>query len=632
MYQLVDEQSDEHLLEELEIHIKHGLFSLCTIAAHDRLFLQHDLHLVGITKSVEKLADLVYLINALLARLQDGSSIRRNRGLAGDPLSGELNCDKFVANIQHVLWSLRQNALAAIIRYCLNLDEVHILHWHLYWQHSKRIGEGWFAEWPNGHRPLNTTWPWNIKPSLFVLWGVCWMFYGPSGDKNRRPTRNADGAAQLGGDLRTGPLGGQSQPSPQQSISLSSRQQNYDFFTDNTGIDSTEAWAGPASNTYPNYSWLHPTQAGVARRASNDDITGVDRLPTSVYATSVPSYPYISAPSNSPSNLYPTSTVTWPYCQGINPVPSPAYAPNYTPWQTQSPFDPATSVATTPQRTGRSSLVQPYAQRIQTANTGNPQVATGSLGSLGFGLGLHMSDMQDYPSPGSSTSGQTTSSYVPVLPPNVLSPSMPLMPSPSMAESTGSRQSSRRSQEAPRNAEGLLYCDHAEHAQQQPPVFSRKKHMDKHERPFVCKEPECENIRGFTYSGGLLRHQREVHRQHGGPKASCMCPYPDCKRHVGVGFSRKENLAEHLRRVHREAGADQTQKEASEGAQNMTSGASRPGRKRRRAVPDDGGGDGGGEEDLEQEVKKLKKELQEKDERLEKLERQVQVLMKGQKQ
>lgn len=152
--------------------------------------------------------------------------------------------------------------------------------------------------------------------------------------------------------------------------------------------------------------------------------------------------------------------------------------------------------------------------------------------------------------------------------------------------------------------------------------------MDKHERPYVCDEPECENIRGFTYSGGLLRHQREVHRQHGGPKASCMCPYPDCKRHVGVGFSRKENLAEHLRRVHRDAGADQTQNEASEGAQHTTSGASGTGRKRRRAVPDD---DGGGEEDLEQEVKKLKKELQEKDERLEKLERQVQLLMRGQK-
>ena len=154
--------------------------------------------------------------------------------------------------------------------------------------------------------------------------------------------------------------------------------------------------------------------------------------------------------------------------------------------------------------------------------------------------------------------------------------------------------------------------------------------MDKHERPYVCEEPECDNIRGFTYSGGLLRHQREVHRQHGGPKASCMCPYPDCKRHVGAGFSRKENLAEHLRRVHRDAESDQTQKEASEGAQNPTSGPSGAGRKRRRAASDDD--DGGDEEDLEQEVKKLKKELQEKDERLGKLEKQVQLLMRNQKQ
>ena len=151
--------------------------------------------------------------------------------------------------------------------------------------------------------------------------------------------------------------------------------------------------------------------------------------------------------------------------------------------------------------------------------------------------------------------------------------------------------------------------------------------MDKHERPYVCEEPECDNIRGFTYSGGLLRHQREVHRQHGGPKASCKCPYPDCKRHVGEDFSRKENLAEHLRRVHRKVGADQTQLEDSESVKN-TSGAPGTRRKRRRAVPDD---DGDGEEDLEQEVKKLKKQLQEKDERLEKLERQVQMLVSGQK-
>lgn len=36
---------------------------------------------------------------------------------------------------------------------------------------------GWFFEWPGGRHPLNTTWPWaDVKPSLVVLWGVCWMF------------------------------------------------------------------------------------------------------------------------------------------------------------------------------------------------------------------------------------------------------------------------------------------------------------------------------------------------------------------------------------------------------------------------------------------------------------------------
>lgn len=46
-------------------------------------------------------------------------------------------------------------------------------------------------------------------------------------------------------------------------------------------------------------------------------------------------------------------------------------------------------------------------------------------------------------------------------------------------------------------------------------TFGRKcewnKHMDKHDRPYKCTMIGCEKIPGFTYSGGLLRHQREVH-------------------------------------------------------------------------------------------------------------------------
>jgi hypothetical protein len=74
--------------------------------------------------------------------------------------------------------------------------------------------------------------------------------------------------------------------------------------------------------------------------------------------------------------------------------------------------------------------------------------------------------------------------------------------------------------------------------------------MDKHERPYKCIEPGCEKLQGFTYSGGLLRHQREVHKKNGTTKATLFCPEPNCNRHSGTGFTRRENLNEHIRRRH----------------------------------------------------------------------------------
>lgn len=74
--------------------------------------------------------------------------------------------------------------------------------------------------------------------------------------------------------------------------------------------------------------------------------------------------------------------------------------------------------------------------------------------------------------------------------------------------------------------------------------------MDKHERPYRCAAEGCEKLAGFTYSGGLLRHEREVHQKHGGPRNPLNCPHANCKRFKGKGFSRLENLNEHLRRVH----------------------------------------------------------------------------------
>ncbi len=174
-----------------------------------------------------------------------------------------------MANLEHLLRCLKQIALDAILRNYLTVVEAHILHWHHYWQYQKRIDEGWFAEWPNGQRPLSTTWPWNVKPSLLVLWGVCWMFYGSSG-YNTRTTRNRRGTGPVSEDIRTGHVAEHHQPQPSQQHHLSAA---YEFptHTDQAATpNNSQAWAASAPNFYPNFSWLHPQQApSHARRANN---------------------------------------------------------------------------------------------------------------------------------------------------------------------------------------------------------------------------------------------------------------------------------------------------------------------------------------------------------------------------
>jgi hypothetical protein len=74
--------------------------------------------------------------------------------------------------------------------------------------------------------------------------------------------------------------------------------------------------------------------------------------------------------------------------------------------------------------------------------------------------------------------------------------------------------------------------------------------MDKHDRPYRCTRPQCAKLLGFTSSSGFLRHEREVHAKHGGPKEILRCPVDDCKRHVGKAFSRMDGLVKHLGAVH----------------------------------------------------------------------------------
>jgi len=42
-----------------------------------------------------------------------------------------------------------------------------------------------------------------------------------------------------------------------------------------------------------------------------------------------------------------------------------------------------------------------------------------------------------------------------------------------------------------------------------------------------------------------------------------MCPHPDCKRYNGKGFTRRENLNEHIRRLHQDKDPSQLQRTRS---------------------------------------------------------------------
>lgn len=174
--------------------------------------------------------------------------------------------------------------------------------------------------------------------------------------------------------------------------------------------------------------------------------------------------------------------------------------------------------------------------------------------------------------------------------------------------------------------------------------------MDKHDRPYKCNAKGCEKLQGFTYSGGLLRHEREVHKMHGGTKKSLFCPFADCKRSSGAGFTRKENLAEHIRRVHRRTSMsadlhglvirrDMVRREI-EGSPIRESRASespynRPmeyrddediSLKRKREVSDSEILGHRDNDEMRSEIKRLRQENEEKDSRLKQLEQAVMAL------
>lgn len=134
--------------------------------------------------------------------------------------------------------------------------------------------------------------------------------------------------------------------------------------------------------------------------------------------------------------------------------------------------------------------------------------------------------------------------------------------------------------------------------------------MDKHDRPYKCPVPGCAKLPGFTYSGGLLRHEREVHHKHGGPRKQLNCPHMNCKRHHGKGFSRQENLNEHLRRVH-------TGTDGAEAIGTTEESEGESGKRKRE-----------GDEEVREELKRIKTENEDLKRQTEEMKRQSEEMMR----
>ena len=202
------------LLDDFDSRSLRNGVSSSSIASQDCLFLKHDEYHRPILKDTANSRHIVGVTAALLDGLHSTSPELDVHG-AGRPSQAspcvDFACPNFLANLIHLILFIRQAALDAIVRYLLDFIEDHVLRWYQIWLHRKGATDDWFAEWPNGQRPLSTTWPWNIKPALLVLWGVCWMFYD---NERRAPHENVPPASEQ--DFWTRQAAAQSQAPAQQ--------------------------------------------------------------------------------------------------------------------------------------------------------------------------------------------------------------------------------------------------------------------------------------------------------------------------------------------------------------------------------------------------------------------------------
>jgi len=168
-----------HTLDR-QVNVNHN--TLATIAKDHKLFLGRRTQFRIEKLSLKRLIELLVLVKNLLQSLDGSSSDLQgvDRILHDDELGLDLDLDPdvFAANLEHLLLCLRHQLIGLLIGNPIDLGRRHVSECQ---RDQKRRCLDWFFEYPDARHPESTTWPWSLKPSLAVLWGVCWMFHGPDG-------------------------------------------------------------------------------------------------------------------------------------------------------------------------------------------------------------------------------------------------------------------------------------------------------------------------------------------------------------------------------------------------------------------------------------------------------------------
>jgi hypothetical protein len=169
----------DSLVQSLDSHLHDTSRPVDVAAKDDRELLKFNAARLLSSWRIVQASNVIDNTTLLLRLIYDAQSdkARRQQAAIKYGFKDEIDVEKYLANLEHIVSSLQQAALQALVQHSLNVLESDCRHWDRYLEKLKRCFEDWFSEWAGGRPPLVTTMPWTIKPSLVVLWGVCWMFY-----------------------------------------------------------------------------------------------------------------------------------------------------------------------------------------------------------------------------------------------------------------------------------------------------------------------------------------------------------------------------------------------------------------------------------------------------------------------